>query len=93
MADVVVGDLNYGTRITTELKNVVNANGYYKFSNNSFNYLNTSKCYWVNTSYDTNNAFALKRVDSSTSKLYKEDKTVVCSVVPVILATKSNLNA
>ncbi len=93
LSDVVVGDLNYGTRITTELKNVVNANGYYKFNNNNFSYLNTSKCYWVNTSYDTNNAFALTRIDSTSSKLYKEDKTSICSVVPVILATKSSLNA
>lgn len=68
------------------------SNGYFKFSNKKYNYLVTSKCYCLNNEYDTNNVFALIKIDSINSKIYGEDKTSTCSIVPVIIASKTDIN-
>lgn len=67
-------------------------NEYFKFLNGKYNYLVTSKCYWLNNEYDTNSAFALTKIDSTNSKIYGEVKTSTCSIVPVIIASKTNID-
>ena len=56
-----------------------------------FDYLVTNKCYWLKKDYNENSAFALTKNDEETSKIYGENKTAECSVIPVILAPKKNL--
>ena len=60
--------------------------------NEKFNYLVTSKCYWLNSEY-SDEAFALVKMDEERSKVYKENKANVCEVVPVITVAKASLLA
>ena len=93
LSDLVIGKLDYGERLT-EYKNLVtSANGFYRFLNESFPYLTSSKCYWLNSEYNSDKAFALTKIDDTYSKIYGEDKTSECSVVPVIIVPKVNLNS
>ena len=90
LSDDIIGTVKYGDRINTELDKAINYNGYYTFINNRFDYLVSSRCYWLNNEYN-DGAFALVKVDDNKSKVYKEIKTNTCNVVPVITATKTNL--
>ncbi len=91
ISDSIVGNLKYEDRINDEINNAINGNGYYKFYNEKFNFLLSNDCYWTNSSYNSNNAFAIKVIDDDYSKLYGEDKNTTCKVIPVIIANKSNL--
>ena len=87
-SDKIIGYLNYENRINTVINNTKIYNGYYKFSNNEYTHLATSKCYWLNEEYNTEKAFALTKIDEENSKIYGEEKNKKCSVVPVIIAPK-----
>ncbi len=91
ISDLIIGNLNYTNRMTTEINRAINYNGYYTFLNAKFNYLGSSNCYWTNSEYNTINAFAIKAIDETKSKIYGELKTNTCNVVPVIIANKTNL--
>lgn len=95
----VIGYLNYGNRIDSLINSTVPYNGYYRFLNAKYSYLVTNKCYWLNREYNTTKSFALTKIDENYSKIYgnsinesDEIDNAKCSVVPVILATKNNLN-
>ena len=76
-------------KIEAEMINTAkNYNGYFKFDSAIFNYLSSSICYFVENEYDSNNAFAVKRIDENTSYIYKELKTNTCNIVPVIEVDK-----
>lgn len=90
LSNDIIGHLKYNDRINTELNKVVSYNGYYTFLNSRFNYLMTSRCYWLNNEYN-DGAFALVKVDNDTSKIYKEDRSNSCNIVPVITVSKGNL--
>ena len=90
LSNDIIGHLKYNDRINTELNKAVSYNGYYTFMNSRFNYLMTSRCYWLNNEYN-DGAFALVKVDNDTSKIYKEDKSNNCNIVPVITVSKGNL--
>ena len=87
----IVGSLDYGTRMNTEINKAISFNGYYTFLNNRFSYLSHNSCYWTNTLYDTDNAFAFERVNETNTKIYPKSKVSECRVIPVIIAPKSNL--
>ena len=87
----IVGDLSYGTRINTEINRAIGFNGYYTFLNSRFSYLSHNSCYWTNTSYGNDNAFAFERLNETNTKIYPKDKTSECRVIPVIIAPKTNL--
>jgi hypothetical protein len=89
ISDSIIGNLSYDNRIITEKTKAITYNGYYKYLNESFNYLSSSTCYWTNTEYDASNGFALKEIDTTYSKLYNEPKTTSCKVVPVIIVNKT----
>lgn len=91
ISDLVIGNLNYQGRMTTEINRAINYNGYFKFLSQNYPYFISSSCYWTNTEYDTNNSFAVKVNGELESKIYKELKETTCKVVPVIIANKSNL--
>lgn len=90
LSNDIIGHLKYNDRINTELNKAVSYNGYYTFVNSRFNYLMTSRCYWLNNEYN-DGAFALVKVDNDTSKIYKEDRSNSCNIVPVITVSKGNL--
>ena len=98
LSEQVIGNLKYEGRLETELNNIKTINekynfSHYKFLNDKFTYLSSSKCYWTNTEYDSNNMFSLVIIDDTYSKIYKELKTKEegCAVVPVIRASKALL--
>jgi hypothetical protein len=91
MSDLIIGNLNYGNRINTEINRAINYNGYYSFINAQFLYLTANDCYWTSSEYDIDNSFAVKSIDDNYSQIYGEDKMVNCKVIPIILANKSNL--
>ena len=91
LSDAIVGELGYKDRIDTLVADVKNHNGYFTYLNSKFPFLATNKCYWIQEEYDTDNAFALTKEDDNTSKIYKENKTTSCNVVPVIKASKNTL--
>lgn len=92
LSDTIIGKLNNDDRINSIINLTKSSNGYFKFLNGKYNYLVTSKCYWLNNEYDTNSAFALTKIDSTNSKIYGEVKTSTCSIVPVIIASKTNID-
>ena len=47
---------------------------------------------FVKKEYSENEAFALTKDNDETSRIYGENKLEECSVIPVILAPKKNLN-
>lgn len=87
----IVGSLDYGNRITSEINKAIGFGGYYTFLNSRFSYLSHSNCYWTSTSYDTDNAFAFERLNETKTKIYAKSKLDECRVIPVIIAPKSNL--
>ena len=87
----VIGNLNYSTRLNDYIASAISQNGYYRFLNEQFPYLTTTKCYWVDTTYSSTQQFALKKVDEEFSKVYNEDKTTKCSVIPVAKVNKIKL--
>ena len=87
----IIGDVKYGTRANQVRTWTVGKNGLFRFNNDSYPYLVTNKCYWTNTAYDEDRGFALTKIDDTYSKVYGEGKTDNCSVVPVIVANKTDL--
>lgn len=92
LSDSIVGTINNSDRLTNELNKVISYNGYHKFLSVSFPFLKSANCFWTNTEYNTENAFAISKIDDSYSKLYGELKTNTCKIVPVIIAEKEKLN-
>ncbi len=90
LSDSIIGNLKYGDRINTELNNAIISNGYYSFLNQNYDYLVSSSCYWTNSTYDTDRAFAIIKNDESTSKIYGNSKTNSCKIIPVIEFTVKN---
>ena len=88
----ILGSIDYNNRITTEINKAINMNGYYTFLTSKYSYLSHSNCYWTNSAYGANNGFAFIRQDETLTKIYPKDKTEECRVIPVITASKVNLN-
>ena len=88
----IIGSLDYNNRITTEINRAKTLNGYYTFRNDRFSYLSSNSCYWVNSEYNNQSAFAFMRLDENNTKVYAKDKTEECRIIPVILAPKDNIN-
>lgn len=91
ISDMIIGKLDYGSRMNTEITRAINYSGYYKYVNAKFSYLAAANCYWTNSEYDSTKGFAIKAIDELNSKIYGESKTSSCNVVPVIIVNKTNL--
>ena len=87
----VIGYSNDLNKLNDYITSTINQNGYYRFLNEQFPFLGTSKCYWLNTNYNATEHFAIKRVDEMFSKVYNETKTTACSVIPVAHVEKGKL--
>ena len=93
LSDSIIGNLNYGTRMNNFLNKTINYNGYNKFQRVRFNYLSSENCYWTQTEYNPSNGFAVENIDETAeSKLYGNNKGDSCKVLPVIEASKANIN-
>lgn len=90
LSNNIIGNLNDSDRLTTEINKLINYNGYFKYSNSKFPYLASNKCYWVKSDYG-DGAFAFMKIDDNYSKIYKEDVTTSCTILPIIEVSKSNL--
>lgn len=91
LSNSIIGNITYPNRMTTELNKLISYNGYYKFSNQKFENLSSNNCYWTSNNYNLEKAFAVKKIDENATKIYGEDKTNSCNVIPVISALKTNL--
>lgn len=90
MSDSVIGSLLLPGRINTDITDVINNNGYYKFLNVKFPYLASNSCIVTSTNYNTGK-FALKKSDETTSEIYNELVPTNCIALPVITINKTNL--
>ena len=66
--------------------------GYFIYNSDKFPYLASNKCYWVNSEYSADKAFAFVK-DAETAKLFGEIKTNSCSVLPVVTLNKMDLDS
>ncbi len=89
LSDIKVGNIEYGTRATTELQEGIDGLGTYVFSNTNFDYLASSTCYWTNTSINDTHAYAIKTVAGETT-MYPELKTTNCLAVPIMVINKAD---
>ena len=92
ISNQVVGYINYDNRMDYILNKTIAVNGYIRFKNELFSYYTSSSCYWLEDSYNENNQFALIKVDDLFSRIYPENKTNTCKIVPVIEVSKAKLN-
>ena len=66
-------------------------NSYITFNSEMYNYLDTTKCYWLNYEYNEEKAFALSKLSEGIMKIYPENKTKKCSAIPIINVPKEKL--
>ena len=90
LSDEIIGNLNDPNRLTSEINKLISYNGYFKYLNSKFPYLASNKCYWVKSDYQ-DGAFAFIKIDDDYSKIYKEDVSTSCTILPIIEVSKSNL--
>ena len=90
LSNDIIGNVNYQNRLQDEINSVINKNGYYQFLNSRFKFLVTSNCYWIDSQYN-GKAFSLMKIDEVNSKVYAEDISATCSIVPVVNVAKSIL--
>lgn len=90
LSDEIIGNLNDPNRLTTEINKLISYNGYFKYLNSKFPYLASNKCYWLKSDYQ-DGAFAFIKIDDDYSKIYKEDVSTSCTILPIIEVSKSNL--
>ena len=88
MSDSIIGTLKTESRVQNKLSNINQLNGYYIFS--LFDYLSSSNCYWTNTNYNEEKAMAVI-TESEITKLYGESKTTECKIIPVVIASKTDI--
>ena len=92
LSDSIIGYMEYENRINSAINRVTKYKGSFNFINTNYTYFVTNKCYWFKKEYSQNEVFALTKINEEKSKIYGESKNEECSVIPVILAPKKNLN-
>lgn len=91
ISDKLIGNLNYQSRINSELAKAISGNGTYKFLNEIFPYLVSADCYWMETNYNDDKAFALKKSTDIYTEIFGKLKSDTCKVIPVVSIEKINL--
>ena len=91
LSNSVLGSIKYQNRMATEIAKLINDNGYYKISNEKYSFITSDDCYWINSEYNNNESFALKKLDNNTSKIYNENKASSCKAIPLLVVSKTNL--
>ena len=86
----ILGNMTGLTRINQKITQITSLNGSVDINNRKFTYLDHSGCFWLDTEYNNDKAFALNKIDNKTM-LMGVDKTTSCKVIPLIIAPKNNL--
>ena len=86
LSNTLIGNLEYGNRINTEISKAISYDGYYIF--NKFGFLSSISCYWTNSNYNNEKGFRIVRPDEEYTKLEGFSKDTSCYIVPVIIASK-----
>ena len=89
LSDSIIGNIKYENRATSIINSVSTNLGYMKFLKDKYTYFNTTNCYWTNTSYNETKYYAVSSLDDTNYKLYGEEKTTSCNVVPIIIIDKN----
>lgn len=92
LSDQIIGFTGKDERIYDISTKTSSHLGHFTYSNELFGFLSTNKCIWLNSRYDTDKYYAFTKIDNNTSKIYGESIDSTCSVVPVIVADKSNIS-
>ncbi len=90
VSNSIIGDTKYQDRANYIIEEVKEHNGYFTFIKENFLYIDTPECVWTIDSLN-DKAYALMINDTTTSKLFLENKSTSCKIVPIIIADKSNL--
>lgn len=91
LSDLILGKVDYKTRVSTVLDNNSNYNASYVFKNSSFLYLASNTCYFLDGHDNSTFAYSLAKIDNDTSSINMVSKDKTCKVIPVIIANKSSL--
>ncbi|MFA6777777.1 MAG: hypothetical protein WCR80_04990, partial [Bacilli bacterium] len=91
ISDTLIGNLNYSNRINTELSKAISGNGLYQFISEKFPYLVSADCYWTESNYNEDKAFALKKLPEDYTHIYGNQKAEICKVIPVVSIEKTSL--
>ena len=92
LSDVIIGKVYLTERMNEMIAKSKDYNGYFIYNSDKFPYLASNKCYWVNSDYSADKAFAFVK-DAETAKLFGEIKTNSCSVLPVVTLDKMDLDS
>ncbi len=91
LSNTVIGNLKFPDRITTEINKAITNNGYYSFLNDKYNYLTSADCYWIQSNYNDEEAFAIIKENEINSKIFNNIKDNTCKVIPVVSIEKNKL--
>lgn len=90
-SDKIIGNLKYSNRLNSVITKTAIENGFFRFTNEIYDYLASNNCYWTQSNYNDTSAYALIKEDDNTSKIYNNLKENSCHVIPIIEMDKSNL--
>ncbi len=91
LSDSLIGYTSFQNRTEKIMTDVINNNGSFIFSASSFPYLTSTRCFWLEESYDETRAFTLSKLDDNTGSIKPLEKTSTCSIIPVMKIPKTNL--
>ena len=97
LSDSIVGYITHDNRFDDYMNSRVlpkenkDYNSYIKFNSVLFDYLNTNKCIWLNYEYNDNMGFAMKKMSDGIMKIYPEDKSTSCDIIPLISVPRTKL--
>ncbi|HHX33479.1 MAG TPA: hypothetical protein GX713_04575 [Mollicutes bacterium] len=91
LSDRIIGNYKNEIRLENILTDVKEKEGYFTFSNERFNYLNSVNCFWTNTEYNESLGYAIVKEDELRSIIYGKPKEEECHVIPVIEVDKNIL--
>ncbi len=91
ISDALIGNLSYSERVTKKLNKVKSSNGKFMFDNHQFPYLISTDCYWTQSDYNYENAFALRKENENQTEIYNQPKNNTCKVLPIVIMDKNNL--
>ncbi len=92
ISDAVIGNLTYTDRMSRELNRVIASKGRYKFPNEKFPFIVSTECYWTESNYDYEKAFAIQKEDNMT-KIFGNYKSNFCKIIPVVEMDKDRLES
>lgn len=94
LSDTIVGYITRENRFDSYMSEKVipeKYNSYIKFNSVLFDYLNSNKCVWLNYEYNQDKGFAMGKLSDGVMKIYPEDKTTECKIIPLIKVPRKQL--